>query len=178
MTGSESLPESLGKEILNKKISRWLPRLDDASSAEVREDAAKILSSIAESEPELRDSLVPHLLNHCLKERSWPVICNGILYNLSSIPKQDPRWLEGFLDSYMQLAKTSDDVVFFGDTVREIAVAEIWGFIEEGMIDSTHPKMKEIAAHIEDRLSSRGDKAATGGEKRYLIKIQDWLEDC
>jgi hypothetical protein len=176
MTDSESIQESLDKAILNKKISRWLPRLDDISS-DVRGEAAEILSEIAESEAGLRDMLVPHLLNHCLKETSWPVICNGILYNLASIPKRDPQWLESFLDSYMQLAKTSDDFVFCGDTVRKNAMAQIWDFIEEGMIDSTHPKMKKIAAHIEDRLSRVGDKAATGGEKLYLIKIQDWLED-
>jgi hypothetical protein len=176
MTNSESTQESLDKAILNKKISRWLPLLRDRKHL-VRREAAEILSKIAASEEELRDSLVPHLLNHCLKETSWPVICKSILYNLSFLPKWDTQWLESFLDSYIQLAKTSDDFVSCGESVRESAMAEIWDFIKEGMIDSTHPKMKKIAAHIEDRLSLEGDKAATDEEEFYLIKIQDWLED-
>ena len=146
-------------------------------SSDVREEAAEILSKIATSEAHLRDSLVPHLLSHCLKETSWPVICNGIFYNLSSIPKRDPQWLESFLDSYLQLAKTSDDFVFCGGTVRGNSLAEIWDFIEEGMINNAHPKIKKLATHIGDRLSREGDKAATGEERLYLIKIQDWLED-
>ena len=176
MTNSESTQESVDEAILNKKISRWLPLLGDRKDL-VRREAAEILSKIAASEEELRDSLVPHLLNHCLKETSWPVICKSILYNPSFLPKWDPWWLEIFLDSYIQLAKTSDDFVSCGDNVRESAMAEIWYLIEEGLIDSTHLKMKIIAAHIEDRLSLEGDKAATEWEEFYLIKIQDWLED-
>lgn len=170
MTNSDSTQESLDEAILNKKISWWLPLLDERKDLDRRE-AAEILSKIAASEEELRDSLVHHLLNHCLKETSWPAICKSILYNLSFLPKWDPRWLKSFLDSFIQLAKRSDDFVFSGDTVRENAIAQILDFLEEGMIDSTHPKVKKIAAHIEDRLSFEGDKVATEWEEFYLIKI-------
>jgi hypothetical protein len=176
MTNSESVQDSLNKAVLNKKITRWLPRLTDDSS-DVREEAAEILSKIALSQPELRDSLVPLLLRHCLTETSWPVICNSILFNLSSIPERDSQWLEIFLDTYIELAKTSDNFVFCGDVVREHALSNIWDLIEEKMVGIDHPKMKNIALVVESRLSREGGKVATGGEKKYLLKIQDWIED-
>ena len=112
-----------------------------------------------------------------MTETSWPVICNSILFNLSSIPERDSQWLEIFLDTYIELAKTSDNFVFCGDVVREHALSNIWDLIEEKMVGIDHPKMKNIALVVESRLSREGGKVATGGEKKYLLKIQDWIED-
>jgi hypothetical protein len=176
MTNSDSIQDDLNKATLNKKISKWLPRLTDDSSS-VREEAAEVLSEIASSQSELRDSLVPLLLKHCMTETSWPVICNSILFNLSSIPEREPQWLESFLDAYIELAKTSNDFVFCGDTVRENALSYIWDLIEAKLVGIDHPKIGRISAVVESRLSRTGDKAATGREKLYLLKIQDWIED-
>lgn len=176
MTNSESVQDSLNKAVLNKKITRWLPRLTD-ESVDVREEAAEILSTIASSHVDLRDSLVPLLLRHCLTETAWPVICNSILLNLCSIPERQTEWLESFLDTYIKLAKTSDEFVFSGFVVREHALSNIWDLIEAKLVGIDHLKMKNIALLVESRLSREGDKIATGGEKKYLLKIQDWIED-
>ena len=176
MINSESVQDSLNNALLNKKLTRWLPRLTD-ESMDVREEAAEILSTIASSHVELRDSLVPLLLRHCLAETAWTVISNSILCNLSSIPERHPEWLESFLDTYIELAKTSDEFVFSGYVVRQHALSNIWDLIEAKMVGIDHPKMKNIALVVESRLSCEGDKVASGGEKKYLLKIQDWIED-
>jgi hypothetical protein len=99
------------------------------------------------------------------------------LFNLSSIPEREAKWLESFLDTYIELAKTSDDFVFCGHAVRKNALSYIWDLIEANLVGIDHPNIGKIAVVVESRLARVGDMEATGEEKLYLIKIQDWIED-
>jgi hypothetical protein len=49
--------------------------------------------------------------------------------------------------------------------------------IEANLVGIDHPNIGKIAVVVESRLARVGDMEATGEEKLYLIKIQDWIED-
>lgn len=174
MSNSDSVQSFIDKAAINKKITKWLPRLEDSSSG-VREEAANILAKIAVSEPSLRDTLLPLLLKRCRQEDSWPVICNSILFNIAPIPKKSPEWIEPFISTYVELARMQD--VFFGAyVVREHALGYIWELIKARKIKREHPRIKDILEIVSDGLSRTEDEPS-GDERLYMMRIQDWHED-
>jgi hypothetical protein len=177
MNDSNSVQDLLDKASVNKKMSRWLPRLQDQSN-EVRIEAADILSELAVSNAELRDSLLPMLLKHCSKEKSWPVVCNSILFHISCIPEKYPEWVEPFLSTYIELSLVHNNEVdvFSGSAIREHALSCIYDLMKARRIDRQHRMIKKIIRIVSDGII-RTEGEQSGGERLYMMKIKDWYED-
>jgi hypothetical protein len=148
-----------------KIVSRWFPRLNDPSN-DVKKEAAEKLADVAKAKPELREKILPPLLKLCIEVESWPLVCNGILYPTSDIPKQDPLWLDAFLDVYICLAKKEEYVT------GESAYGYIWELIEEGIVDDSHERFSEILSMAEE-----DEKRKQGDERKYIFSILDWYAD-
>lgn len=166
-------PMSINSQIkiaqINKKIVKWLPRLEDESST-VREEAGRILSLLALENPELRDSLIPVLIKKVASEDDWPVVCNGILFHLSEIPSEDPAWVSSLVPLYLDLVKRPPDI--FGQfTVRDHAARYLWEMIESGLFKLDHPDMPKTISLARSMLEQGG------GERLSFMKIIDWYEE-
>jgi len=177
MSEPNSVQELLNKANINKKITKWLPRLQDPGT-DVRARAAEILSELALNEAELRDSLLPLLLKHCVREKSWVVICNSILFHIASIAESESEWVEAFLSTYIHLSRVHDNDVdpFSGPTIREHAFDYIYDLIKARKIKRDHPKMRVIISAVSAGLSKTEGEGA--GENRLaMMNIKDWYDD-
>jgi hypothetical protein len=161
-----SIDKQLEVAEINKKINRWLPRLNDPSS-DVREKAAEALSQLALKHKDLRDNLLPTLMRAAANEESWMVVCNGTLYYLSDIPKKDPRWVTPFLTLYISLIKEREYVI------RENASRYVWGLIEDGLLTKDHPDLEKVVSLARELL----EKGGSGGERLSFFNIVDWYEE-
>lgn len=148
-----------------KIVSRWFPRLNDPSN-DVKEEAAKNLAKVATAKPEYREKILPPLLKLCFEVKCWPLVCNGILYPTSDIPKQDSRWLDEFLDVYIYLAKKGEYVT------GESGYLYIWNLIEKGFVDESHKRFSEIL-----NMAEKDEKNREGDERKYIFSILDWYAD-
>ena len=151
---------------VNKKIVKWLPRLDDESN-QVREKAGDVLSLLALKNPDLRDDLIPVLMKKAAAETSWPVVCNGILYHLSRIPLKDSVWVGPFLSLYLDLIQRRDYAI------RDNASMYVWEMIENGLLKRDHPGMPSVISLAQAILDQGGNDDC----RLSLMQIIDWHED-
>jgi hypothetical protein len=148
-----------------KIVARWLPRLEDPSS-EVQEQAAQKLSELAASSKAYRDDLLPPLLALARSTDRWPVACNSIMYPTAEIPKTDQRWLDAFVDLYVELA-TRDAYV-----TSENAYGYLAELMTEEKLTSSHPAFETIVAMARRDVTKR-----EGDERKHIFTILDWVED-
>jgi hypothetical protein len=149
----------------DKIVTRWLPRLGDPSS-EVQEQAAENLAELAAAKPAYRAQLLPPLLALARSTESWPVAADSIMYPLQEIPKTDGRWLDAFVDLYVDLAKKREYVT------AEHAYQYLAELITEGHLPPSHPAFDSVVAMARRDVAKR-----KGDERKHIFAILDWVED-
>jgi hypothetical protein len=149
-----------------KAFARWLPRLTDRAD-DVREQAAVQLGKLAVRSPVLRERLVPLLLDFTVEEPRWHVLFNGLYFygDFGSVPKSDPKWIDAFVDVYLEVGATRDHKQFG-------AWRELSRLLTEGHLPTTWLRIPEVLKVAQESLAG-----ATDESRANILAITDWIED-
>jgi hypothetical protein len=149
-----------------KMFARWLPRLTDRAD-DVREKASINLGNLAARSPVLRERLVPLLLDFTVEEPRWYVLFNGLYFygEFGSVPKADPKWIEAFVDVYLEVGSIPDSKQFG-------AWRELSRLITEGHVSPTSPMLREVSGTAKRSLAG-----ATDSSRAHILATVDWIED-
>jgi hypothetical protein len=149
-----------------KLLERWLPRLTDRSS-DVREKASVALGKLSVRSAACREKLVILLLDFAVQEEYWHVILNGLLFHgeFSTVPKIDTRWLDPFVEAYLELGAIPDGKQSGG-------WREIQELLEEGYLKPANPTFRKVVDAAKQALSGSDETS-----RAHIFAVIDWAED-
>lgn len=162
---SESITPEIDSDA-EKLLERWLPRLADRSS-DVRENASVALGKLTVRSPACRERLVILLLDFAVQEEYWHVILNGLLFKgeFATIPKLDAKWLDPFVEAYLELGAIPD-------AKQSGGWRELQELIEEGYLKPTNPIFRKVINAAKQALNGSDEDA-----RKHIFTVIDWAED-
>lgn len=149
-----------------KLINRWMPRLDDQSD-DVQTTAYESLSLIAIRNPQLRNMIVPKILQAAKMSDSSMPLNNGFLMHAAEIAEVDPTWAEEFFDVHSSIVYKNMEYA------SGFACEKMLLLLKKGSIAPNNPAVAEANEFCSRELANNGNPYS----RNAFFAFIDWCED-
>lgn len=145
-----------------RKLDRWLPRLDDASS-DTRDAAIETIVEVARDEPLLRDEVLS-ILAGIFKAR--PDDAHSVIWTVDQY--LDPHVVASSIELLRAIVLVSGEF----HTGGNFAMLLLWKLLDSGAMTKAHPLIHDVRSGAARYLAS-----SNPNERDSAFRIVDWCED-